>query len=286
MISEWRLNMKEIDFRHTIVGQGLLWFGAAISIAEIVTGMLIGSLGIIKGIAAIILGHSIGAAILFLAGYIGAKEQETTPEIVKISLGQKGTTIFSIFNIIQLFGWTSVMIINGAKALNGVAENMIGYGNERIWCVVIGIFICCWIFVGLRKLTIINGIVCALFLAFFVIMGCKLIFLVPKDLVVADSMESFGIGVELNVAMVLSWLPLISDYTCNVNKPVKGSVISVLSYSLGSMIMFSIGLLASIVFQESDISNKNGTGGNGAIYCYFFYGHNNLFGYLFCWNMC
>ena len=40
MISEWRLNMKEIDFRHTIVGQGLLWFGAAISIAEIVTGML------------------------------------------------------------------------------------------------------------------------------------------------------------------------------------------------------------------------------------------------------
>ena len=43
------------------------------------------------------------------------------------------------------------MIINGAKALNGVAENMIGYGNERIWCVVIGIFICCWIFVGLRK---------------------------------------------------------------------------------------------------------------------------------------
>lgn len=65
--------MKEIDFRHTIVGQGLLWFGAAISIAEIVTGMLIGSLGIIKGIAAIILGHSIGAAILFLAGYIGAE---------------------------------------------------------------------------------------------------------------------------------------------------------------------------------------------------------------------
>ena len=256
----------ERNFRHTIVGQGLLWFGAAISIAEIVTGMLIGSLGIIKGIAAIILGHSIGAAILFLAGYIGAKEQETTPEIVKISLGQKGTTIFSIFNIIQLFGWTSVMIINGAKALNGVAENMIGYGNERIWCVVIGIFICCWIFVGLRKLTIINGIVCALFLAFFVIMGCKLIFLVPKDLVVADSMESFGIGVELNVAMVLSWLPLISDYTCNVNKPVKGSVISVLSYSLGSMIMFSIGLLASIVFQESDISNiiiKMGLGGMG-----------------------
>ena len=33
--------MKEIDFRHTIVGQGLLWFGAAISIAEIVTGMQI-----------------------------------------------------------------------------------------------------------------------------------------------------------------------------------------------------------------------------------------------------
>lgn len=118
--------------------------------------------------------------------------------------------------------------------------------------------------------------------------GVQAYFLVPKDLVVADSMESFGIGVELNVAMVLSWLPLISDYTCNVNKPVKGSVISVLSYSLGSMIMFSIGLLASIVFQESDISNIiiKWDWGEWGYLLLFFYGHNNLFGYLFCWNMC
>ena len=101
---------------------------------------------------------------------------------------------------------------------------------------------------------------------FLLLWGASLFFWFRKIWFVADSMESFGIGVELNVAMVLSWLPLISDYTCNVNKPVKGSVISVLSYSLGSMIMFSIGLLASIVFQESDISDiiiKMGLGGMG-----------------------
>lgn len=245
--------MKEKVFNQTLIGQSLLWFGAAVSIAEIVTGMLIGSLGIKIGIAAVIIGHTMGAAILFLAGYIGAKERGTTPEVIKISLGRKGNIIFSLFNIIQLVGWTSVMIINGAQALNGVAAETIGYTNEKLWCIVIGIFICFWILVGLKKLTIINGIVCALFFVFFLIMGYKLLFINPGEQSV-NSMAQFGIGVELNVTMVLSWLPLISDYTSNTDKPIKGTAISVLSYSIGSIIMFCIGLLAAIVFKEADIS--------------------------------
>lgn len=40
--------------------QFLLWMGAAISIAEIVTGTLIAPLGLAKGTLAIIVGHLIG----------------------------------------------------------------------------------------------------------------------------------------------------------------------------------------------------------------------------------
>lgn len=38
-------------------GQGLIWFGAAVSLAEILTGTLIAPLGFKKGLLAILLGQ-------------------------------------------------------------------------------------------------------------------------------------------------------------------------------------------------------------------------------------
>ncbi len=49
-----------------------LWFGAAISMAEIFTGGLLAPLGFSDGVMAIILGHLIGGIIMILVGYIGA----------------------------------------------------------------------------------------------------------------------------------------------------------------------------------------------------------------------
>ena len=52
---------------------GLIWFGAGVSIAEILTGTYLAPLGMGKGLAAIIVGHIIGCLMLFLAGVIGGK---------------------------------------------------------------------------------------------------------------------------------------------------------------------------------------------------------------------
>ena len=56
---------------------GLIWFGAGVSIAEILTGTYFAPLGMAKGILAILLGHLIGGALFFLAGYIGAKTRRS-----------------------------------------------------------------------------------------------------------------------------------------------------------------------------------------------------------------
>ena len=55
----------------SVFSNGLLWFGAGISIAEILTGMLLAPLGFAKAFAAIILGHLIGGTVMYLAGLIG-----------------------------------------------------------------------------------------------------------------------------------------------------------------------------------------------------------------------
>ena len=50
---------------------GLIWFGAGVSIAEILTGTYLAPLGMGKGLAAILIGHIIGCLMLFLAGVLG-----------------------------------------------------------------------------------------------------------------------------------------------------------------------------------------------------------------------
>lgn len=46
---------------------GLIWFGAGVSIAEILTGTYLAPLGMGKGLLAIIVGHIIRAALCYSA---------------------------------------------------------------------------------------------------------------------------------------------------------------------------------------------------------------------------
>ena len=58
---------------------------------------------------------------------------------------------------------------------------------------------------------------------------------------------------ELAVAMPLSWLPLISDYTREAEKPVKATAASAIVYGLVSCWMYIIGMGAAIYTQDAGI---------------------------------
>ncbi|HGO8625953.1 TPA: putative hydroxymethylpyrimidine transporter CytX [Neisseria meningitidis] len=53
---------------------GLIWFGAAVSIAEISTGTLLAPLGWQRGLAALLLGHAVGGALIVLWLVFGARK--------------------------------------------------------------------------------------------------------------------------------------------------------------------------------------------------------------------
>ena len=52
--------------RTSIFENGLIWFGAGVSLAEILTGTYFASLGFSTGLLAIIIGHIIGCGMSFL----------------------------------------------------------------------------------------------------------------------------------------------------------------------------------------------------------------------------
>ena len=234
--------------RTSVFENGLIWFGAAVSIAEILTGTYFASLGFGRGLAAIVLGHIIGCAMLFAAGLIGGKARRSAMETVKMSFGQKGSLLFVVLNIVQLVGWTGIMIFDGALAANGVWD----LGNW-LWCLVIGGLIVLWILIGIENLGKINTVAMgALFI--LTIMLSFVIFGKGTMHAVSDEGMSFGAAVELSVAMPLSWLPLISDYTREAEKPVKATAASAIVYGLVSCWMYLIGMGAAIFTAESDIA--------------------------------
>lgn len=235
--------------RTSIFENGLIWFGAGVSLAEILTGTYFASLGFGKGLLAIIIGHIIGCTMLFLAGVIGGKTRRSAMETVKMSFGEKGGIFFSFLNVLQLVGWTAIMIYDGALAANGVLHT-----GRWVWCLVIGALIVLWIFIGITNLGKINTIaMAALFILTLVL--CKLIFFDGGTaLAIGEEAMSFGAAVELSVAMPLSWLPLISDYTREAKEPVKATAVSSIVYGLVSCWMYVIGMGAAIYTGESDIA--------------------------------
>ncbi|WP_202970466.1 cytosine permease [Sulfurospirillum diekertiae] len=98
-----------MEEKTTLSGFGLftLWFGAAVSMAEIFTGGLLAPLGFSEGLKAILLGHLIGGLILILGGYIGAKSKLPAIMSTRISFGRYGSYLFSLLNVLQLIGWTA-----------------------------------------------------------------------------------------------------------------------------------------------------------------------------------
>ena len=246
--------------RTSVFSNGLIWFGAGVSLAEILTGTYFAPLGFGRAMAAILLGHLIGRLMMFAAGMIGAKERKSAMETVKMSFGEKGSLLFAVLNVLQLVGWTAIMIYDGALAADGLLHSGIW-----IWAIVIGILIIVWIFIGLTNLGKLNTVaMTALFvlsLVLFKVIFFNTDFVMP--IAVSDDMMTFGAAVELAVAMPLSWLPLISDYTREAEKPFAATFTSVLVYSVVSIFMYMIGMGAAIFTGEYDIAQimlKTGLG--------------------------
>ena len=58
--------------------------------------------------------------MMLLAGLIGGRTGRSAMETVKMSFGQKGGLLFAFLNVLQLVGWTAIMIYDGALAIGGI----------------------------------------------------------------------------------------------------------------------------------------------------------------------
>lgn len=242
----------------------LIWFGAAVSIAEILTGACLEGLSLRRGLLVIVVGHIIGGLLLYLAGMIGAKNKEGAMKSSALSFGRFGSYFFAVMNIIQLVGWQGIMIFDASYS----AEGILGIGH-RWWCLIVGILTVVWIVLGRKSRDKLNVIVMVLLMLLTVVLSFIIFSGIRNGGGAASGLAeavSIGQGLELSIAMPLSWIPMIADYTYKAEKPVKTTLSACATYSLASMWMYIIGLGAAVITHETRIDQimlKAGLGAAG-----------------------
>lgn len=213
----------------------LLWAGAAISIAEIYAGGIIAPLGLAKGLTAILLGHLIGTLLLAFGGFISFKSGKNAMEKVKDSFGSGGVKIVSALNVLQLLGWSAVMIVQAGRALNGLIPMFHGMG-----LIIVGVIVFFWFFFFNNFSKRINDISVLLLI---VLCGVFFLNFTGTSKVLSQDTISFVLALEISISMPISWLPLIGDYAKNGENS-KGVFLSSFSgYFLASSSMYILGML-------------------------------------------
>jgi len=234
----------------------LLWAGAAVSLAEIWAGGLIVPLGLGLGLWAIVIGHLIGNTPW---PWEGDRKPLGIPTMVAVraSFGLRGSYLAAALNGIQLIGWTAVMLIlcgGAAKPYRrptgfpipllgdpfGRGHNLLGAGGVPF-----------------------------LEMAAALLRGCPDPPVRGHDLsrfcrIRLGSTGSnsrakripFMIGMDLVIAMPISWLPLVADYSRFAKNSRSSFWGTWIGYFLVSPGCYLLGLAASLATKSPDPSGR------------------------------
>lgn len=233
----------------------LLWAGVAISLAEIWAGGFLAPMGFWMGVLAIILGHIIGNTFMALGGVIGSDHGIMSMVSVRPSFGIRGSNLAAVLNIIQLVGWASIMLIIGGRAGAVLGQPVGGIlGMSQFWIIIIGLGTLLWaLWTGKSVWKIMQTIaVIALLLVIAMMTWVSFGEFGTGVLAVKPTEMHFMTGLDLVIAMPISWLPLVADYSRFSRKTRPAFWNTWWGYFIVSCWMYVLGLMATLMTGETD----------------------------------
>lgn len=241
-----------MEKRTKLFANGIIWFGVAISVSEIEAGIEIGRAAADSLWTPLILGHILGGVLLFLVGLIGARVRLNAMETTKSSFGKYGSKFFAALNTFQLLAWVAVLNAQGASALAGLNLPI----SFALTCILLAALIAIWVYVGLYRSANVATVVMISLTVLLGILSVKLFGLnhAEDNQFVSTQALHFWNIFEISIAMPISWLPVISDYTKDVEKPVKATAISAIAYSFASLWMYIVGIEIAGLGASSNVA--------------------------------
>lgn len=242
-----------MENRTGLFSNAIIWFGVAISVSEIEAGIGIGTISSGGSLwIPLILGHLLGGLLLFLVGLIGARTRLNAMEMTSSTFGKYGSKFFAALNVLQLVAWVAVLNAQGASALTSLNLPI----SFPLICIILASLIALWVYLGLKRISKITTVVMAVLVLLLVVVSFRFFDAVPAAGAVVgySSTLDFWNIFEISIAMPISWLPVISDYTKDVEKPVNATAVSAVAYTIASLWMYFIGVEIASIGPNCDIA--------------------------------
>src|ERR1700716_326122 len=237
----------------------VLWADLGISFLVMVVGMfLVPGLGLGAALLAILVGALIGNVLLGLAAGIGFDTGMPTMALLRGPLGVRGSYVPTVLNILQLLGWAKFEVIVMAQATDVLAARLFGIPSAyHIWVLIFTVLTLVMALGGpvrvtkqwLEKFAVWLVVITTVWITISLLTSYDVGALLRQP---GTGDLTFWAGVDLVVALPISWFPLVADYSRfsrSRRSAVWGTglgyfVPQVWFYALGALLVLSAGVIS------------------------------------------
>jgi putative hydroxymethylpyrimidine transporter CytX len=237
----------------------VLWGDLGIGLLVMLTGtFLVPGLGLGSALLAILIGSAAGCLLLALIGAVGSSTGAPTMVLLRPVLGVRGSYAPTVLNVLQLIGWTIFEFVVMGVAASVIARTVFGTGSYAVWTAVFAVIV---IIMGvggpigvvrqwLEKFAVWIALATGVWLTIHAFSTMDVAALLRQP---GDGSLPFGSGVDLAIALPISWLPLVADYNRFSRSTRQGFWGTMLGFFITNAWFLSLGallLLGSKVAQE------------------------------------
>jgi nucleobase:cation symporter-1, NCS1 family len=241
----------------------LLWANLSVSLLVIVAGAFLVlpadelglALSLPEALGVIIAAGVAGNLLLGLGGLIGADAGVPSMVLMRAPLGRRGSYLPTLLNVLQCLGWSVFELIVIATGASALSEEILGVGGVVFWKILFGIVATALALLGpvgfvrkyVRKFAVWFVIASLLYLAWWSLHGQH-----PVALWHRPGEHAFWAGFDLVLASIISWTPLVADYTRFSRTRRAGFLSSGLGYFLPTVPLFALGAVIALSRHISD----------------------------------
>jgi NCS1 family nucleobase:cation symporter-1 len=241
----------------------LLWANLSVSLLVIVAGAFLVlpadqfglALSLPVAVAAIVAAALVGNLLLGLGGLIGADARVPTMVLLRAPLGRRGSYLPTGLNILQCLGWSVFELIIIATGASALSQQVLGFGGVSFWKILFGAVATGLAFLGpvgfvrkyVRKFAVWVVIASLLYLSWWSLHGQH-----PVRLWHRGGSHAFWPGFDLVLASIISWTPLVADYTRFARSRAAGFWGAGLGYFVPTIPLYALGAVIAISRRISE----------------------------------
>lgn len=241
-----------------LLDNALLWGNLGISLLVLVAGTyLVPALSLPEAVLAVVVGSLIGNAMLGVAALIGADGRVPAMVLLRAPLGRRGSWLPTALNAAQCVGWAIFELLIIATAVAALSNELFGFRAQWLWTLVFGAAALAMSLLGpigfvrkfVRKFAVWAVLASLVYLAWWAVAGTGLSAAWERG---GEGGFTVLGGIDLVVAITVSWIPLVADYT-RFSRSRRAALLGTGGgYLVASLLMW---LLGAVLFFTRDLAD-------------------------------